>query len=229
MAVDEVLLASANRLRVVTLRMYGWSEPTLSLGYFQQYQERHMHHPSRACPVVRRSSGGGALVHDCEWTYSLSVPTTERWARRSELLYTLVHQALIDLCAEHGIGCRLAQPPALARQPEPFLCFQRRSTGDVLLGSFKIAGSAQRRSRGAILQHGSLILQRSTAAPSLPGLTDLVLGAPPPEAWPLAWADKIGAALGIGFYRNGLTASEKSEIDPVIEARFASDNWTKKR
>ena len=75
MAIDEALLESAadESCDLVTLRFYRWSEPTLSLGYFQSYEDRNSHEASRSLPVVRRSSGGGALVHDHEWTYSLAI------------------------------------------------------------------------------------------------------------------------------------------------------------
>ncbi|HEV3137038.1 MAG TPA: hypothetical protein VGZ26_04025, partial [Pirellulales bacterium] len=59
MAVDEVLLESAVADGGCALRFYGWSEPTLSLGYFQDYRERMTHFPSRSCVAVRRQTGGG--------------------------------------------------------------------------------------------------------------------------------------------------------------------------
>src|SRR5688500_9559950 len=74
MAVDEALLESAATGSVATLRFYEWHEPTLSLGYFQPAADREQHAASRACPLVRRASGGGAIVHDRELTYSLAWP-----------------------------------------------------------------------------------------------------------------------------------------------------------
>ncbi len=74
MAVDEALLMDAVENGVATLRFYQWSEPTLSLGYFQRYSDREQHAASRKCAVVRRQSGGGAILHDRELTYSLMLP-----------------------------------------------------------------------------------------------------------------------------------------------------------
>ena len=71
MAVDEALLIDAAENGVATLRFYQWSEPTLSLGYFQRYDDRDQHAASRECAVVRRQTGGGAILHDRELTYSL--------------------------------------------------------------------------------------------------------------------------------------------------------------
>ena len=74
MAVDEALVDDAAARGTCWLRFYGWAEPTLSLGYFQGHEERLAHRPSRQCPVVRRMSGGGAILHDAEITYSLAIP-----------------------------------------------------------------------------------------------------------------------------------------------------------
>ena len=62
MAIDEVLLESAATDGVATLRLYHWNEPTLSLGYFQAAEERERHQASTNCPLVRRASGGGAIL-----------------------------------------------------------------------------------------------------------------------------------------------------------------------
>ena len=76
MAVDEVLLDAAAVREQLSLRFYGWSEPTLSLGYFQRVADRKQHIASRECPLVRRLSGGGAILHDDELTYSFATPAT---------------------------------------------------------------------------------------------------------------------------------------------------------
>ena len=99
MAVDEALLAAAADGNVASLRLYQWSEPTLSLGYFQRYDDRHQHAASRACPLVRRQSGGGAILHDRELTYSLALPPVHPLARDATALYTAVHQAFVELLA----------------------------------------------------------------------------------------------------------------------------------
>ena len=143
MAVDEVLLDWVRRARDQGAQVLRLVEPTLSLGYFQSYQERLGHGPSRDTAVVRRSSGGGAILHDCELTYSLAMPGEHALADDSSWLYTAVHQALIETLATWGIEATLCRP---AEQSDvgtrPFLCFERRATGDVLLGAAKICGSA---------------------------------------------------------------------------------------
>ena len=157
MAVDEVLLDRSAEQGAIALRFYGWSEPTLSLGYFQGYQERQRHAPSSQSAVVRRSSGGGAILHDRELTYSLARRGGQALADDSTWLYTAVHEALIETlsaCGIHAALCLGANPADGAE--EPFLCFERRAAGDVLLGQAKICAQApsRRRARGPLLQHG---------------------------------------------------------------------------
>lgn len=199
MAVDEALLEQAAHEGCVTLRFYEWAEPTLSLGYFQSHEDRKLHPPSADCPLVRRQSGGGAILHDRELTYSLIVPPGHELTRDALKLYSTLHDTIIDTIVDKIkiSSSKLSSnwmPQLWAvrpnesgsnelNQPEPFLCFQRRAAGDVVLahpdGSHhKIVGSAQRRRRGAILQHGSILLDRSPAAPELPGMNDILQGWP---------------------------------------------------
>ncbi len=70
MAVDEALLESAVAGGLPVFRLYQWSEPTLSLGYFQAVADRQQHPASHGCPLVRRRSGGGAILHAHELTYA---------------------------------------------------------------------------------------------------------------------------------------------------------------
>ena len=93
MAVDEMLLEWSAEHGGCCLRLYHWQEATLSLGYFQEYQDRGGHGPSRNCPVVRRLTGGGAIVHDAELTYSLVVHAGHPLAAARDALYHAAHGA----------------------------------------------------------------------------------------------------------------------------------------
>ena len=165
MAVDEMLLEAVAKSGEPTLRFYQWSEPTLSLGYFQAVADRALHEASVACPVVRRSTGGGAIVHDVELTYSIALPLVARWSAVATSVYDLFHQTLVLALANFGITATLCETTLHPLAGEPFLCFERRAKGDVLVGTHKIAGSAQRRKQGAMLQHGSILLEKSAFAP----------------------------------------------------------------
>ena len=74
MAADEALLHTVSNTETPVLRFYQWQSPTLSLGYFQSYADRNQHAASLEADVVRRLSGGGAILHDQELTYSLVLP-----------------------------------------------------------------------------------------------------------------------------------------------------------
>lgn len=172
MAVDEALLNTAATGHVATFRWYRWREPTLSLGYFQQPAELDADPRWVSIPKVRRLTGGGAILHHHEWTYSFAVPPAQPLVRRPEELYDLVHAAIIAMLATHGV--LLSLRGAVAKQsPEPLLCFSRADAHDVVRQNHKVLGSAQRRRRGAILQHGSLLMHASPLTPDHLGLDDL--------------------------------------------------------
>jgi lipoyl(octanoyl) transferase len=190
MALDEVLLRQAADEGIASLRVYQWTPATVSLGYFQKADLREKHRTSRLAPLVRRASGGGALVHDRELTYSVALPAGHHLARGGEALYLAVHQLLVHwlnkVYAPQGGTYELCERPQSRQEGEPWLCFLRRARGDVVYrppqgverndfapdGRFKVCGSAQRRRGSAVLQHGSLILERSAVAPEIAGIGD---------------------------------------------------------
>lgn len=231
MALDESLAESAARGGICTLRFYGWEEPTLSLGYFQMWSDRDRHRGSRRCPLVRRCSGGGAILHDRELTYSLAVPGEHRLAENTEALYHAVHESLIDVLRELGIGGAtfFADQAAEPLDPRAFLCFMRRSAGDVVLGANKLAGSAQRRRREAVLQHGSLILQTSSAAPEISGLkqaTGVELDA---RQIIEPWVTRLRERLGLDVASDQLTDVELNRARHLETSRYATEAWNRRR
>lgn len=187
MAIDQRMLEYAAGHGRPILRVYQWAEPTLTLGYFQKYASREEHAASRTLPVVRRSTGGGAIVHHHDWTYSVALPgqllPSASGAGGNALgpalsVYDWIHDAVVDWLGELGWAahkweedCRVESDKAPASCS--FLCFQRRSPGDVIVGDSKVLGSAQRRYKGAVLQHGSLLKSKSPYAPNLTGLLEL--------------------------------------------------------
>lgn len=226
MAADEVLLQNADRSGQGTLRFYQWSEPTLSLGYFQSHDERHRHAASTACPLIRRSSGGGAIVHDHELTYSLTLPLQDRWSQNAEELYATVHNSLIETLRLQDIACVLhvGKP-----QTEAFLCFQRRAEGDVILKDNKIMGSAQRRTKYGILQHGSLLLQKSTVAPELPGLAEIVGCILSPSEIVKNWKRSLTNRFSTGFREDIFASEEVEQIKSLAGKKYRQDEWTFRR
>ena len=184
MAADAALLDGAVQSPgPPVVRIYGWSEPTISMGYLQKIPRRHLTAPLADCPRVRRLTGGGAILHDREITYSCVVPRDHPAADRPLGLYSLIHTAIRNCLRTCGVpaGYRVDLP-----QGEPaeqhFLCFLRSDPRDLAVqpvGSAlrpKITGSAQRRRKGTILQHGSILLRASPLLPSIPGVCDLFPG-----------------------------------------------------
>lgn len=252
MAVDEWLWVWTGRTGQWCLRFYRWQEPTLSLGYFQNHDDRRQHPSSESCPAVRRISGGGAIVHDLEWTYCLTIPlshsalTQDRGDPGRELsvsvpaggiravqhqwLYEVVHGTIVEILADLGLRATVHHPPPTVHATAaPFLCFQRRALGDVLVGAVKVAGSAQRRNTHALLQHGSLLLARSPAAPELPGLRELVGREFACESVLETWLARLSERLRLNWVPNQLSHSERESISQLVAEKHASRHWVQSR
>lgn len=246
MAVDEWLLRLAADEGLATLRFYQWSKPTLTLGYFQPIEDRQLHTASRSCPVVRRASGGGAILHDSELTYSLAIPAEHALAGKPQQMYDAAHLSLIDVLdrcvpTEHGNFNRCRQTESLGKQ-EPLLCFLRRAKGDVIFtssstsndrvadGRFKICGSAQRKLRGSVLQHGSVLLSQSQHAPELPGIEDLTNKAITADKLSELWIGALAEQLRLDLQAGPeLNAENKQQISQIATKKFANRDWTTRR
>src|SRR5262249_52632494 len=117
-------------------------------------------------------TGGEALVHHFEITYALALPPGPPWQRQGESWICRMHGILRAALSSFGIplqGCGEGEERRLGG----FLCYLHHTAGDVLLGGHKAVGSAQRKRRGALLQHGGILLAASPFTPSLPGISDL--------------------------------------------------------
>lgn len=228
MAADEALAESVSQGGPATLRFYGWSPATLSLGYFQSLADRSQHPPSASCPVVRRASGGGAILHDRELTYSLVVPSDLPDARGARTLYVAAHSALLEALEKFGVAATLREAAAMSTAAQ-FLCFQRAADGDVLIGAQKIAGSAQRRHARAVVQHGSILLQRSEFAPELPGIEELAGVSVSAEALAEALVGPLAARLGFAPRIGGWEDAERVAGERIRAGKFGGHRWNTKR
>jgi lipoyl(octanoyl) transferase len=174
MAVDEALLVSvAAREAPPTVRFYGWQPPCLSLGYFQPVDEiDEAECTRRAIDLVRRPTGGSAILHADELTYSLAVPENDPHVSGDILTsYHGISLVLARGLADLGLQVRLAPLPSGPESPEPgesfasgargsrpAPCFIRPARHEILAGGKKLVGSAQVRRGGAVLQHGAIPL-----------------------------------------------------------------------
>lgn len=230
MSVDQAMLAQADEVGVVTLRFYRWQQPTLSLGYFQKSADRDEHAASVDCPLIRRASGGGAILHDDELTYSLCIPSKSRWSKRNEWLYTMVHRAIVESLSTRGAKAKLfevGQDPA--GEKNAFLCFQRRTSGDIVLNGHKVVGSAQRRLKNAVLQHGSILISSSRHAAELPGVNDLVDQEFNFEEIADELASQVSKMLDLAIVQRGFGEEEIQSAQKIEAEKFASDEWTLNR
>lgn len=172
MAADEVLLESA-AAGVASLRFYTWTPATVSLGYFQPARMRQDDARLASLPFVRRPSGGMTLVHDRELTYALALPAGAPWQITGLSPWLCrMHAIIAAALRPWGVQAAPATCETTAHADSP-LCFHHTTPGDLLLGGVKIAGSAQRRQRGALLQHGAIVLEANAAAPAVAGVKDL--------------------------------------------------------
>ena len=169
MAIDEALYRCADPGTPPVLRFYTWQRPTLSLGYFQDYKtvvwEPFLVH--NKIDVVRRITGGRAVLHHREVTYAIVAPLTDRFANQSlQETYQLIAAALRWALQQLGLthSAIVSQHSSSAAQKESRLpqCFVAVSKYEISDGLKKVIGSAQKRSRDRFLQHGSILLDFDT-------------------------------------------------------------------
>jgi lipoate-protein ligase A len=239
MAVDESLAESVRAGGPPVLRVYRWSPPCLSLGRNQPsagYDRAEI--ARRGLHVVRRPTGGRAVLHHRELTYSVAARQGELGGPREA--YAAINRALVAGLARLGVPARL-QPAGAARAPIPSLapCFEQPVEGEVTAAGRKLVGSAQRADRGVLLQHGSLpieddqsavaelLLPDFDVAPAEPPATLAgLLGAAP--AWD-ALVDALAAgwrgALGVRLERDALSGEETQRAEGH-RARYEDPAWT---
>jgi len=216
MAVDEALLESAVAGGACATRWYRWNQATLSIGYFQTADEAHRDGHLHRLPVVRRLTGGGAIVHHHELTYSCTLPARHPLARNVRDLYLAVHETIIRVLAGFKFDAGLRGNGDAGRRGA-FLCFGRGDDFDVVMSGCKILGSAQRRRKGAVLQHGSLLLRRSEWASEFPGVFDCA-GHDVPEADLVAQLSRaVGEVLAAKAATGTLSEDERRRAVALIQ------------
>lgn len=196
MARDLALLERAIAGEGPFLRVYRWARPTLSLGYFQR--EEDVAEAGAAArlgvDVVRRFTGGGAILHHRELTYAVVLPASHPWALLGvNDSYLEITRPLLTLLRSRGVEVRYRGEETQAVKAAN--CFAGTACPDLVAEGRKLFGSAQRRRQGAVLQHGSLLLDID------PGL----------------WAGVFGPRIGSGFIslaeaKPGLSLDWPSEL-----------------
>lgn len=222
MAVDETLAESVRAGGLPVLRFYRWSPACLSLGRNQpaygQYDLEQIR--ARALSVVRRPTGGRAVLHDRELTYAVVLPADHFPSPRAA--YAAINRGLVAGLRRLGVPSAL-QPRTRGRAPTPSLdpCFKDPTEGEVTAAGRKLLGSAQRRDRGVLLQHGSLPLEGDAAAAVRVLLREPRPAGTAPSPVPLAavctalpsWPD-LTSALAVGIAAALDTCLQRDDLTP---------------
>lgn len=252
MAVDEaILLAAGSGEAPPTLRLYGWEPPCLSLGYAQPIDDADLSLlNSRGWDIVRRPTGGRAILHTDELTYAVVGPDShplltggvlESYQRLSLALLSALHR--LDVPAQANPG-KMASPDVRSTDP---ICFEVPSNYEITVDGKKLIGSAQARKRGAVLQHGSLplhgdlsriaeVLRYESDGDRLAARQRLLQRATTVEAvfgrqlsWQTAtqaFVEAFKDELGLELTPGQLTAAERQVVDELLTDKYTNPAWT---
>lgn len=240
MALDEALLASAAQAH--TLRLYWFAPPCLSLGAHQPLDEVDRAACAAAgVEIVRRPSGGRAVLHDGELTYALVGPAVGPVFGDGVLpSYRRIGAALVDCCARLGLAVASGAQGRGVSGPS---CFGAAAPYEPLADGAKLAGSAQLRRGGAVLQHGSLrlsrprvetatLLRERRAGQRIPAdpasLSDLLGRSISREAACSALRDAFAERFAVALRPGALSAAERTAAE-ALEERYGGAEWTARR
>ena len=226
MAADEVMLQSAIAGQA-SLRFYTWTQPTLSLGYFQPAAARRTDPLLASLPFVRRPTGGHDLVHQHEVTYALALPPGTPWHAGESWLLRM-HRILADAFRGLGVALTLVEVESATRDLATVLCFRQFTPGDLLCRGAKVVGSAQRKHRQCLLQHGGILLARSPHTPSLPGIREQTGR----ELLPMEVREAVTSTFvqDTGRLVEGVWSTEERDaIALLARQKYSTEEWNEKR
>jgi lipoyl(octanoyl) transferase len=239
MAIDEALLGRARRTGETVFRVYAWSCPTLSLGRNQTacgvYDAAAAR--DRGVSIVRRLTGGRAVLHHREVTYSVTAPL-----EASESLgesYGRINRLLLSGLQSLGVRATVARPRSRVRSPGFAPCFEEPAPGELVVDHRKLVGSAQVREQNALLQHGSILVdddQGMIAALATRALPDLPAASTLRDALQrVPTLEEVAEAL-FGAVRQIEDPAASPLIDDMLDAdvrdarrRYDDDSWTWRR
>ncbi len=254
MAVDESILEHIHRGQSLpTLRLYAWNPPCLSLGHAQSFADVDMERvKARGWEVVRRLTGGRAILHTDELTYSVTGSASEPILSGSILeSYNRIAQALLFAMRELGLPVELKEEVGHDSSVTTInpVCFEVPSTYEITVNEKKLIGSAQARRKQGVLQHGSLpltgdltricqalvfkdesarenaaqrLLARATTVESVTGVKTDW------EKAAQAFVKGFESQLGIHFQRGELSRSESERAEELVKEKYANSIWTER-
>ncbi|MGD8277312.1 MAG: biotin/lipoate A/B protein ligase family protein [Gemmatimonadota bacterium] len=245
MAVDQTLFEGVQAGGQPVLRLYRWSPACLSFGRNQPARGRYDPDRARAegIDIVRRPTGGLAVLHDRELTYAVAVPADVLGGPRET--YLALNRALVRALVRLGLPAAVA--PLAATRAEPLdrtggnPCFAAAAPGEVTAGGRKLVGSAQRYERRTVLQHGSILLDSDQSAvtrlqtsppprpqPAPGSILQLLGRLPDPDELENAIVRGVGEEAGIRLVRGALTPEEVETVQRHV-TRYRSPEWTWRR
>jgi lipoate-protein ligase A len=254
MAVDEAILEGIqNASSPPTLRLYAWEPTCLSLGYAQSINDvDESALASHGWELVRRPTGGRAILHTDELTYSVIAAAGEPRLAGSVLeSYQRLSQALLralELLQVPARGQEKKTANGAKADPNP-VCFEAPSDYEITVEGKKLVGSAQARRKLSVLQHGSLPLHgdiaRITQALVYPGPDEREAAAQRVReraatvegalgrriAWEqaaAAFAEGFGESLNIEFTSGELSAEEAAAAERWMQEKYAHPDWTRR-
>ncbi len=254
MAVDEAILEAVGREEALpTLRLYRWEPACLSLGYAQGVGDVDEEHLARlAWHLVRRPTGGRAILHADELTYAVMAPLSEPRVHGNVLeSYRRLAEALLKSLQLLGLDARAdGQYPLPANSsPKGAVCFEVPSNYEITAGGKKLIGSAQARRKEGVLQHGSLPLtgdlsrivqalifadpaaRAEAAARLLDRATTVEAASGKLISWGTAaqaLIDGFGQTLRLELRREELTSRECSRAAELVETKYDHPSWTRR-
>ena len=250
MAADEaVFLQSRREPTPPTLRFYTWLAPAVSIGYFQQIN-RDIDLAAcrrRSIDLVRRPTGGKAVFHEHDLTYAV-VGLEQRDGFPADILetYRIISRCLIRGLHDLGVEAVMAEEGRTSPEiPAKASCFSTPSRYELLVKGRKICGSAQVRSRGSFLQHGSLLLDfdplrtGEVLLPQQDGRDRQIIhlrqsvtslrqeGVPLPDMEALCRIMKSGfeGTLDVRLAEGGLTGAEAALKERLLKHKYLTEKW----
>lgn len=257
MAVDQAIAeACAASDSLPTVRFYRWAPPAVSLGRLQPISDIDVQQVAAlGYEIVRRPTGGRAILHTDEFTYSVAAPMHHPLVRGGVMdAYLRISNALVEGLHRLGVAADKAPGDVRVGADVSAVCFEVPSAYEITAGAHKLMGSAQSRRAGYVLQHGSLPLVGDIAR-----LVDVLALAPDDavrlrtevraRACTLAQARGVSddsdlvtfahvaaamqagftAALHLTFQPGGLSAAEVRRSAELIRTQFGSDAWNRQR
>jgi len=253
MALDEAILeTTASGAVLPTLRLYDWRPPCLSIGHAQNAREVDQDRlAALGWDLVRRPTGGRALLHIDELTYSVAAPADHPLVRGGVLpSYRRLSEGLLAGLGLLGLRAEVQPEAALSTEAKANpVCFEVPSAYEITVEGRKLVGSAQVRRRGGVLQHGSVPLRgdigrlcqglrfESEAARSLAAarLQERATTAEACLGQPVSWkqaaeamARGFGQALGLILEPGEPEEEERRRAAQIAEERYESPAWTER-